>query len=69
MKDILPVAWLVFLTILLVVTIVPLIIMLCWNGLMPDLFNLPYITFWQALLMSILSSALFKQTNFNAQNK
>ena len=34
-------------------------IMLSWNYLMPDLFGLPTIDFWQALVMSILARCLF----------
>ena len=40
-----------------------------WNWLMPQLFNLPLITFWQALGLLILSSALFKTTNHAAKGK
>jgi len=40
--------------------ILALPIMLLWNWLMPEIFNLPTITFWQALGISLLSSCLFK---------
>ena len=36
--------------------------MLLWNRLMPTLFNLPYITFWQACGINLLASILFKPT-------
>jgi hypothetical protein len=36
--------------------------MLLWNWLMPDLFSLPYITFWQACGINLLASILFKPT-------
>jgi hypothetical protein len=36
--------------------------MLLWNWLMPTIFNLPYITFWQACGINLLASILFKPT-------
>jgi Ca2+/H+ antiporter, TMEM165/GDT1 family len=35
------------------------IVMLLWNALMPDLFHLPLVTFWQALGLLILTKILF----------
>lgn len=32
---------------------------LLWNWLMPDIFNLPRIGFWQAVGLNVLSSILF----------
>jgi hypothetical protein len=37
---------------------------LLWNWLMPLIFGLPHITFWQAVGLNLLSSILFK-TNIN----
>jgi membrane protein required for beta-lactamase induction len=37
---------------------------LLWNWLMPLIFGLPQITFWQAVGLNMLSSILFK-TNIN----
>ena len=37
-----------------------LIIMLSWNYLMPDLFNLEAVSYWQALVMLILTGTLLK---------
>jgi len=37
-------------------------LMLLWNVLMPKIFGLPEITFWQACGLNILSSILFKST-------
>lgn len=37
-----------------------LFIMLSWNYLMPDLFNLDVISYWQSLVMLILTGTLFK---------
>jgi len=33
---------------------------LLWNWLMPTIFNLPTITFWQAMGLNIMASILFK---------
>jgi hypothetical protein len=33
--------------------------MLLWNALMPDIFHLPPITFWQSLGLLLLSKILF----------
>jgi len=35
-------------------------LMWLWNWLMPTIFNLPEITFWQALGINALSTILFK---------
>jgi hypothetical protein len=37
-------------------------LMLLWNWLMPTLFNLPLIGFWQAVGLNLLSTILFKST-------
>jgi membrane protein required for beta-lactamase induction len=37
-------------------------LMLLWNWLMPIIFNLPEITFWQAIGLNFLSTILFKPT-------
>ena len=37
-------------------------LMLLWNWLMPELFGLPLITFWQAIGLNILSTILFRPT-------
>jgi len=37
--------------------------MWCWNYLMPELFGLKEINFWQALVMQGLCSALFKSSS------
>lgn len=38
---------------------------LLWNWLMPDIFGLPHITFWQAVGLNLLCSILFKPTISN----
>ena len=40
--------------------IVPFITMWLWNWLMPYLFKLPTLTFWQALGLIILCNGLFR---------
>jgi len=37
-------------------------VMILWNLLMPDLFGLPVIGFWQAFGLNLLASLLFKST-------
>jgi hypothetical protein len=37
-------------------------LMLLWNWLMPELFGLPMIGFWQAVGLNLLASILFKTT-------
>jgi hypothetical protein len=53
------------LTAILVIAVVVLILgfplMWLWNWLMPDIFSLPEITFWQALGLNALATILFKQ--------
>jgi hypothetical protein len=48
-------------------------VMLLWNWLMPELFGLPEITFWQSIGLNILSTILFRsshtiKTNTNKQD-
>ena len=42
--------------------------LLLWNWLMPTIFNLPYIGFWQACGLNLLASILFKPTINIKQN-
>jgi len=53
------------LTAILIIALVALILgfplMWLWNWLMPTIFNLPEITFWQALGLNALATILFKQ--------
>jgi len=50
------------LIIALAAVILGLPLMWLWNWLMPTIFNLPEITFWQALGLNALSGILFKST-------
>jgi hypothetical protein len=36
---------------------------LLWNWLMPTIFSLPTITFWQAMGLNIMASILFKDNS------
>jgi hypothetical protein len=41
--------------------------MLLWNWLLPDLFNLPVIGFWQAVGITLLANLLFKSYPTNSK--
>lgn len=41
-------------------------VMWLWNCLMPEIFGLTTITFWQALGLNVLSGLLFRSTNTNS---
>jgi len=43
-------------------------LMLLWNWLIPTIFNLPYITFWQACGLQLMAALLFK-SNINIDKK
>ena len=51
---------------LCVMLLLGLPLQLLWNWLMPSLFNLPHITFWQAVGLNLISSILFK-SNINTK--
>ena len=50
------------LIIVLIAAILGFPLMWLWNWLMPGIFNLPEITFWEALGLNALSSILIKPT-------
>ena len=43
-------------------------LMLLWNCLMPDLFGLQEISFWQAVGLNFLSGILFSDKNISNKN-
>lgn len=43
-------------------------LLLLWNWLMPELFNIPEITIWEAIGVNLLSTILFKSKNQNNEN-
>jgi len=52
----------IFLGLLLIAAVgflMALLISLVWNTVMPQIFNLPEITYWQAYLLYLLSYLLF----------
>ena len=42
-------------------------LMMLWNWLMPVIFGLPEITFWQAIGLNLLSTVLFKSTTIKKE--
>lgn len=58
-----------FLKIVAIICLVALLLglplMLLWNWLMPLVFGLPTLTFWQAVGMNFLASILFGKTTTN----
>ena len=48
--------------VILIVMLLGMPLQLLWNWLMPNLFNLPYITFWQAVGLNLLATILFRPT-------
>lgn len=55
----------VLIAIVVVTLLFALPVMWLWNAVMPDIFNLPEIGFWQALLISMLSHCLFGRVDIN----
>ena len=45
-----------------------LIVMYSWNYLMPDLFNLDSVSYWQSLVMLVLTGTLFKTGRVSVSN-
>ena len=50
----------------LTIVLCSLPLMLLWNWLMPIIFGLPTITFWQALGLNLLTGILFRSSNIKA---
>jgi ABC-type multidrug transport system permease subunit len=53
----------ILLVILILALILGLPVQLLWNWLMPTIFNLPTITFWQAMGLNIMASILLKDNS------
>ena len=51
---------LIIVIVLLVLALIPIPLLLLWNWLMPTIFGLTKITYWQSLGLLILSSILFR---------
>lgn len=54
---------------LLGLSVLGFVVMKLWNWLMPFLFNLPELSFWQALGLFALSKLLFGSFHFNGRNR
>jgi len=52
----------------IVIVILGYPLMLLWNWLMPFIFGLPEITFWQAIGLNLLSTILFKSTTIKSKD-
>lgn len=52
----------------LVCLLLGLPLMLLWNWLMPLVFGLPTLTFWQAVGMNLLASILFGKASTSSNN-
>ena len=48
--------------IILIVMLLGLPLQLLWNWLMPSIFNLRYISFWEAVGLNLLAAILFRPT-------
>ena len=51
-----------FINLLINFAIRVLILMLCWNYIMPQLFSLPEISYWKAICLCLICNVLFKNT-------
>jgi hypothetical protein len=47
---------------ILLVMLLGMPLQLLWNWLMPNIFNLPYISFWQAVGLNLMATILFRPT-------
>jgi hypothetical protein len=54
--------------IMLVAMLFGLPLQILWNLLMPELFSLPYISFWQACGLNLIAGILFR-SNVTIKNK
>lgn len=52
-----------FIMVLLVIVIAAIPTMLAWDVVMPKYFGLKEITFWDAIMLNVLASCLFKSSN------
>jgi hypothetical protein len=53
---------------MLVAMLFGLPLQILWNLLMPELFSLPYISFWQACGLNLIAGILFR-SNVTIKNK
>lgn len=55
-----------FIAALIIAALLPFLVMVCWNYVMPIIFSLPRITYWQSFVLYIMTQILFNQTNFKS---
>jgi hypothetical protein len=55
-------------TITFIAIVLALPTMLLWNWVVPPVFDLPPINFWQALGINLLSGILFRSSNTNSND-
>lgn len=48
--------------VILIVMLLGMPLQLLWNWLMPNIFDLPYISFWQAVGLNLMATILFRPT-------
>ena len=48
--------------VILIVMLLGMPLQLLWNWIMPNLFDLPYISFWQAVGLNLMATILFRPT-------
>jgi hypothetical protein len=58
-----------FLIIAIVALLLAWVTMVLWNWLMPDIFGLKLITFWQAFGLNLLTGVLFKNSSSSTTKK
>ena len=46
-----------------------LLVKLLWNWTFPEMFNAPFLDYWQALSIMMLSNILFKSHNYKKQSE
>lgn len=59
----------IILGVLIVPFLLALLVMWLWNWIVPNIFGLMEITYWQSWGLVILSNILFKSTNYNFKIK
>jgi hypothetical protein len=68
MANVLVVIGLLFVYIAAYAVLAALPVMWLWNWLMPYLFNLPTISFWQSFGLLVLCGALFKSSSSSSKS-
>lgn len=69
MKNLIEVIGYFILAVLMIAIVIGFPLMWLWNWLMPVIFGLPHITFWQAVGLNMIASALFGNKNTTRGDK